>query len=66
MLLVTKILFWRDNMDFTFNYKLIIENKITIQANTEQEADAIFNTMSLNELLKINKPKYKFEKKLVK
>jgi hypothetical protein len=53
-------------MDFTFNYKLTIENKITIQANTKQEADAVFNTMSLNELLKINKPKVKFEKKLVK
>jgi hypothetical protein len=53
-------------MDFTFNYKLTIENKITIQANKKHEADAVFNTMSLDELLKINKPKFKFEKKLVK
>ena len=53
-------------MDFTFNYKLIIENKIIIQANSKQKADAIFNTMSLDELLKINKPKFKFEKILVK
>ena len=53
-------------MDFTFNYKLTIENKITIQANTKQKADAIFNTMSLDELLKLNKPKFKFEKNLVK
>jgi hypothetical protein len=49
-------------MDYKFTYKLMIDGKITIPAKTKQEADAIFNTMSVEDLIKHNAA-YHFEKK---
>jgi hypothetical protein len=54
LLVIMKVVFKEYIMEYKFDYELNIKGKVTIKANSEQEANMIFNTMSFDELVNKN------------